>query len=526
MADGALHTPDYPEGTRFPELAELLGRRAAEDASLVVRARSDPNAFVEACGRIEGQVWVGKQSGAHRMWQDHFTRSGSRLGSTTSILLAAVGHAKSTQVHRWRTTWELGKNPNLRVLLMSATSQLPEKMLSGIKADIEHNAFVQAVFPHLRPGRKSGQQSWSGTTIHVDREDNLTDPTIECAGLTTKILGSRKDLIIIDDLLNVENTLTPYMRKQVWDRVQAEALSRRPPHLPSRAWFLGHPWTEDDGLAQACQQPGARVLRCGARVQRTNAGRIITSADPEWNEVIPWLPLIPELWTKQALQQRMDELGWASRFMIDCLFMRRGQMGFSAEALALALVNGRGLSFVHSWSPVATGCDTYTGVDISTGEAEDETVIFTAAKLPNGRRRILEIQAGKWGGPEILARLRDVYARFKSIIAIESNGAQKLIRQFIRDEDVHITPVLDHHTGNNKHALRWGIKHMEMELAAPGQWMFPRPQDPLAPICPEIRALVHGAMNYSGDEKHTSDYLMAWWICWLAMAKDEGVSLK
>ena len=122
MADGALYTPDYPESAQFPELAQLLGRRAAGDADLVVRARSDPNTYVEACGRIEGQVWVGKQAGAHRMWQDHFTRSGSRLGSTTSILLAAVGHAKSTQVHRWRTTWELGKNPNLRVLQIGRAS--------------------------------------------------------------------------------------------------------------------------------------------------------------------------------------------------------------------------------------------------------------------------------------------------------------------------------------------------------------------------------------------------------------------
>ena len=41
-----------------------------------------------------------------------------------------------------------------------------------------------------------------------------------------------------------------------------------------------------------------------------------------------------------------------------------------------------------------------------------------------------------------------------------------------------------------------------------------------------MKKLVDGALAYSGDAKHTSDYVMAWWICWLAMAKDEGTSLK
>ena len=211
--------------------------------------------------------------------------------------------------------------------------------------------------------------------------------------------------------------------------------------------------------------------------------------------------------------------------MIDCLFMRRGAMGFSPEALALALMNGRGVDYEYTWNPLTTGCETYTGVDLSSGEAEDETVIITAARI-QGRRQILEIQAGKWGGPEIVDRLHNVYARYKSTIAVENNGAQKFIRQFIRSSEVHITPVLDHHTGTNKFALKWGIKAMEMELAPPGKWIFPRPPNMFEPPSKEMLSLVHGAQNYSPDAKHTSDYLMAWWICWLAMAKDEGVSLK
>lgn len=509
-----------------PELRRWVAQRMVMDADLVCRARADPNTYVEACGRIEAGQWVGKQCGAHRMMQDHLTRASNQPGASTATVLAPVGAAKSTQITRWRVEWEVGKNVNLRVLLMSATSQLPESLLSGIKGDITDNPFTQAVFPWLRPGRKLGQSDWSSDRIHVHRSDNLADPTIQCAGLTSKILGKRLDLIVLDDMLNTDNTLTPYMRKQVSDKVQSEVMSRRVPHLPSRAWLTGHVWTEDDLVANMIRQVGTYTLRLGARVQRAKTGRVITSADPEWSETLDWLPLLPSIVTKERLAARYRELGWAARHMLDNLFMRKSGQGFSPEGIARALVNGKGETYKYSWNPLTTGCPTYTGVDLSTGEGEDSTVIITVARLPSGRRQILEIQSGKWEGPEIMERLRSVYARFKSTIAVETNGTQKYITQGLRTSDALVIPVLDHHTGTNKHALKWGIKRMEMELAKPGMWIFPRPDDMMLPPDEDMMALCDGALGYSREEKHTSDWLMAWWICWLQILKDEGESLQ
>ncbi len=519
MADGT------PIGVVDPDLQRYIATRMVMDADLVCRAREDPNVYVEACGRIEAGQWVGRPPGAHRMMQDHLTRASNNGGASTALVLMPVGHAKTTTA-RWRIEWEIGRNVNLRVLMMSATSQLPEGVLSGIKGDITDNPFTQAVFPHLRPGRKMGQSDWSSDRIHVHRSDNLSDPTIQCAGLTTKILGKRLDLIYLDDMLNTDNTLTPYMRKQVSDKVQSEVMSRRVPHLPSRAWLTGHVWTEDDLVSTMMRQIGAYKMRLGARVQRHKSGRIITSADPEWSETLDWCPLLPGLFTKARLEARYRELGWAARHMLDNRFMLKSGQGFSPEGIARALVNGKGETFKPFWNPLTTGCPTYTGVDLSTGEGDDYTVIITVARLPTGRRQILEIQSGKWEGPEIMRRLRDVYSRYHSTIAVENNGAQKFILQGMRDANALVTPVLDHHTGSNKHAMKWGIKHMEMELADPGLWIFPRPNDMLEAPSDDMMALCDGALGYSRDEKHTSDWLMAWWICWLQIVKDEGESLK
>lgn len=171
MADGS--TTGAREVTEEDIQRQLRALRMMQDVSLVLAAREDPNVFIEAIGRIEGGVWVGKQAGAHRMMHDHLTRAGSQPGASLAVLLAPVGHGKSSQTTRWRVVWELGRNPNLRVLIMSATTSLPEKMLAGIKGDITDNPFVAAVFPHLRPGHKKGQCDWSGSSIHVDRPDNL-----------------------------------------------------------------------------------------------------------------------------------------------------------------------------------------------------------------------------------------------------------------------------------------------------------------------------------------------------------------
>lgn len=671
-----------------PDLKRYAGLRLVQDAELILRAREDPNAFVEACGRIEGGAWVGVQAPVHRMWQDFLTAASKSARASTACLLAPVGHAKtvaegetvetphgpvaierlrvgdwilcpdprtytvrtaqvsrlwprvdkpirrlttaggrefeaavthpvwiagdgrvgwrptaeiepgagalaldrgtgrlawdpivdvadlgtgpcydievdapehayiagglavhnSTQIHRWRVIWELGKNPNLRVALIGETQLLPGKMLRGIVADIEGNPFVQAVFPHLRRSRRAGQDKWNEEEIYVARDANLPDASIRVYSVNSPVLGSRFDLMVFDDVVSIENTLTGYMRRKVWDTIRAQFLSRRPPTElgPSRVWFLGHVWYEDDTIAEACRLPGSSVLRQGARVQRLPEealkadvaaakaekakprGRIITSSDPEWDESLGWSPLAPMLVDKAELSKKYTELGWGSGHMLDNRFIRKSGTGFSEELLLNALRAGVGLPFTgaecadqNTWNPISTQAETFTGVDLSTGEGDDETVIFTVAVMPGrGTRRLLCIESGKWEGPEIRDKIVETYRRYQSTIAVESNASQRFIRQFVHE--AHVVSVTDHETsGQAKHHLKWGIRQMAMELADPCRWQFPRPADATRRADPQIRKLLYDAIHYS-PERHAGDHLMAWWICWLQIVKATG----
>lgn len=519
---------DPAAAARLKAIADLAARRMAADAALVVRARKDPNVYIAACARIEGGKFVGRQAGAHAMIQRHLTVSGETASQSIAAALLAIGHGKSQQVTRWRTEWELGNAPGLRTAFLSATTGLPEKILAGVKGDIESNPWTLAVFPHLRRGTRPGQRKWDESAIHVEREDNLPDPSIQVYGLTSKVLGARIDLLIIDDLLNLENTLTPYMRQRVWDKVRAEYLSRRPPHTRSRVWITGHVWTEDDAIAELCKLPGARVLRLGARVQRTREGKVITSADPAWDDTLGWQPLIPELWTRDALERRYVELGWAAGHMLDNRFMRKAGQGLPAEGLAAAMERGYGHTLQARWNPVSTGCPVFVGVDLSTGEAEDKTVIFVVALMPGGDRRVLWIESGRWEGPEIRDRLIMINKRYcPAVVAVESNAQQRYIRQFL--SEAHVVPVIDHTTGSGSRGIAWGLRSLALELT-PGscRWQLPRFRNlppererDLAPADPEVRQLLDDAVNFSPD-RHPGDHLMAWWICWLQIKKYEG----
>ena len=125
-------------------------------------------------------------------------------------------------------------------------------MLAGIKSDIEHNPWVRAVFPNLRPGTKRGQNKWSELSIHVERDDDLTDPSLQIYGLSSKILGSRLDLIIIDDLLNMENTTTPYINAGLLDNGGPVVASLPPDPDPDPCPACGSNMLED-GYCRTCE---------------------------------------------------------------------------------------------------------------------------------------------------------------------------------------------------------------------------------------------------------------------------------
>jgi hypothetical protein len=153
------------------------------------------------------------------------------------------------------------------------------------------------------------------------------------------------------------------------------------------------------------------------------------------------------------------------------------------------------------------GYVTYTGVDLGTRDTKksDLTVLFTICIHPDGSREVLNIEAGRWTSPDIMAKIADVHARYKSMVLIEDAAAQDYIRQHL----VRYTaiPVFPFHTDGKKWDPILGVEGLAVEMFN-SKWIIPSQGGRTAP---EIEAWISEMLFYN-PEGHTGDRLMASWF--------------
>lgn len=133
------------------------------------------------------------------------------------LLLFPRDHGKSRYV-AYRVAWELTRNPLLRILYISSTSNLAEKQLNFIKG-IFTSAVHRRYWPdHIKPNI-GDRKKWNATEIELDHparaKENVRDPSIFCAGLTTNIVGMHCDIAVLDDVVTGDNAYTEEGRNKV-----------------------------------------------------------------------------------------------------------------------------------------------------------------------------------------------------------------------------------------------------------------------------------------------------------------------
>lgn len=507
-------------------------------------ARRDPNAYIEYTTIVPpqnvdegGGVRWARQDPIHREWQQMWT------DHRRAVLLAPVGTAKSTQLRK-RLEWEIGRNPDLMISYISGSELLPKKQLATMQEEIERNPRVRHVFPHLMASRGKDErgnplrESWSAKSLLVRRKLLAPDPTMQVFGLLGKILGSRSDIVVLDDVINFENSFTEEGCNKVFSWL-GEVISRLKPG--ARVWAIGHIWKENDALQRLARKKQwfyrrDEILLINEEKVRENLGPEalgteikLDAAAMEPDEIRERAgrgeleSLSPGIFNIEDIIEKMEDLTQA--FVLLMLFNRLLHdlaSRFKDAWFKRCLKLGAGLAtadnpegFLDTWS----GGDglTYTGVDLGTRKevGSDLTVLWTMAVLPDGTRQVIDVRSGRWEGPEILSQIEDVVARFGSIVSVENNVAQIFLLQFA--EDLTCMPVRHHNTtGVNKHDMAHGVEALGIELAQ-GKYMLPCTDD----LIPgkEIGAAIKGCKSYD-PKRHASDHLMAWWIC------KEGIRLS
>jgi len=154
------------------------------------------------------------------------------------LLLLPRDHMKSALI-AYRVAWELTRDPTLRVLYISSTSNLATKQLKFIK-DIFTDDTYRLYWPDMVNKEEAKREKWTEREISLDhprrKEENIRDPSIFTAGLTSNIVGMHCDIAVLDDVVVQSNAYLEDGRDKVRDQY---GLLSSIESVNSREWVVG-----------------------------------------------------------------------------------------------------------------------------------------------------------------------------------------------------------------------------------------------------------------------------------------------
>lgn len=115
------------------------------------------------------------------------------------VLLQAFRASGKSSLAGLFLAWLLTRDPDLRILVLSAESTLATKMARHIRTIIESHPLTAL----LVPNRTTNE--WASNKFTVRRARHWRDPSVWSAGLFSNITGARADIILCDDA-EVPNT--------------------------------------------------------------------------------------------------------------------------------------------------------------------------------------------------------------------------------------------------------------------------------------------------------------------------------
>lgn len=446
------------------------------------------------------------------------------------VLMIPVGHSKTFCVASL-AMWLLGHNPTTRGAIVSATQLQAQKPLSMVRDYIEQSPELKMVFPKLRRSPQVGH-SWTQTMLTVERPMGIKDASLAAIGLDGAISGSRLNFVLVDDILNHENTYTPEQRTKVYKWFDSSVLSRLDPKgskliVTNTAWHsrdlvhdlwkvhkwptlrmatTGEVWVYNSDYG--CEGfPGADDLRDAFHVDVTNTLAAeeshcrLVAHDPDPNNSVP---LFPERFPEEVIEDiktRHLPIEFSRAYLNE---VRNEKDAFcKLEWIQACKLKGRGMTLATEYR----GSDaTFTGVDlaVSQNETADYTAFFTFRVLSGtGQRLILDVDYGRFDGPTIIRKIKEKATAFNSIVRVESNAAQEYLRQFANMEAV--IPIRAHMTGRSKAHPEHGVPALFLELYQ-GAWIIPCSNS--GECHPAVQRWIDECCEYS-PSKHTGDVLMS-----------------
>lgn len=310
----------------------LIARAKAVVKSRVLKARADPNEFMEYAFKDEHGKPL-RQAHIHREFQE------TMASGVDSVNEYPRDHGKTTQ-KEGHALWRLGNNPELRIKIVCASDSKAVERLFAIIQHIRQNPRIQDVFPHLRPAKLG---DWTKHKIVVERSGITRDASIEALGVLSTATGGRCDLLFADDVVDRRNALElPKLRetvKSAWDSDWSNLMEPQ-----GQIVYTGTPWHTAD---------------LTHKLAKNRAYRLVRRAVGEPGN--PYAPIWEAKWPEVELRRRREKIGQLEY-----------DRGFRLVALSGDFVTVKE-DWISYWdSPPDLGkLQVFSAFDISSGKAAD-----------------------------------------------------------------------------------------------------------------------------------------------------------
>ena len=366
-------------------------------AERVQRARRSVNEFAGFCCTDSAGTSL-RQAGLHRDLQAFLDQH------RRALVELPRDHGKSVQICL-RILWELGHDTGLRVKIVCASDAMAIERCRFLRDAIAHNPWLHEVFPNLKPA-----QPWGAMRFTIQRPANVIGPSVAALGVGSVATGTRADLLVCDDIVDVKSLRSRADRERVKSYFHENLMNLLEP--TGRFWGLFTPWHVDDLNSNLKRNPAYALFRRA----------VGPNLEPVW----------PEKWRSERLEERRREIGslsFARAYRLVCIpaedvpirgeWVRfwvegDGTNGTDGEHGRRETASGRGYELV------------VLAVDpaVSTASTADRTALVTLGKTASNEIHCLEAVARRVTAPELMAFIDDADRRWQpEVILFESNAA-------------------------------------------------------------------------------------------------------
>ena len=367
-------------------------------------------------------------------------------------VLAPWGHGKTEQVTIGRALKFLGENKNYRIQIICNTDDNAKARVSVIGKYIETDKDYHTVYPEIKPDYNA---EWTKHKITVERESRSKDGSIEAWGITTSGTGSRADIQLYDDPVDLRNAIqNPAMRPQIKEMMKNVWLSRLVPD--GFACYIATVWHNDDLTSDLRANPEWNFL-----VMKVSEDLSCIECESCFKGKYT-IPLWTAKWSADKLKQQIRVIGPKAfdRGYRQKALSDEDKTFPSAHKIFRSDVSR---DFIQPDWPRCIGVDPFG----------QQVVIFTLALSPTGMRFPLEIKRGKWSPTRTIDELIQAYHRHNpQIIVVENNASQEAILQWASERGGIDMPIVPFTTGKQKADPIFGLPSMDVEFFN-GAWCCP-----------------------------------------------------